>query len=60
MSQATLALVRAELFWERQLLRQAFLRPVTKDVLRRWSRDPRLARLGYTAACALRWGVVGL
>jgi len=25
-----------------------------------WRGDPRLARLGYTAACALRWGVVGL
>ncbi|HEX9388319.1 MAG TPA: phosphotransferase [Anaerolineales bacterium] len=25
-----------------------------------WQDDPRLARLGYTAACALRWGVVGL
>ena len=25
-----------------------------------WQGDPRLARLGYTAACALRWGVVGL
>jgi hypothetical protein len=25
-----------------------------------WQGDPRLARLGYTAACALRWGIVGL
>jgi hypothetical protein len=25
-----------------------------------WQDDPRLVRLGYTAACALRWGVVGL
>ena len=25
-----------------------------------WDGDFRLARLGYTAACALRWGVVGL
>jgi hypothetical protein len=25
-----------------------------------WQDDPRLARLGYTSACALRWGVVGL
>jgi hypothetical protein len=25
-----------------------------------WKEDSRLARLGYTAACALRWGVVGL
>jgi hypothetical protein len=25
-----------------------------------WQGDPRLVRLGYTAACALRWGVVGL
>jgi hypothetical protein len=25
-----------------------------------WDRDDRLARLGYTAACALRWGIVGL
>ena len=25
-----------------------------------WQGDARLARLGYTAACALRWGVVGL
>jgi hypothetical protein len=25
-----------------------------------WQGDFRLARLGYTAACALRWGVVGL
>jgi hypothetical protein len=25
-----------------------------------WQDDPRLARLGYTTACALRWGVVGL
>jgi len=25
-----------------------------------WSGDPQIVRLGYTAACALRWGVVGL
>ena len=25
-----------------------------------WRGDPRVARLGYTAACALRWGIVGL
>jgi hypothetical protein len=25
-----------------------------------WAGDFRLARLGYTAACALRWGLVGL
>jgi hypothetical protein len=25
-----------------------------------WQGDSRLARLGYTAACALRWGIVGL
>lgn len=25
-----------------------------------WHEDPRLARLGYIAACALRWGVEGL
>src|SRR5262249_28318610 len=25
-----------------------------------WKEDSRLARLGYAAACALRWGVVGL
>ena len=25
-----------------------------------WGGDPRVARLGYTAACALRWGIVGL
>jgi hypothetical protein len=25
-----------------------------------WRGDPRLARLGYAAACALRWGLVGL
>jgi len=25
-----------------------------------WQGDARLVRLGYTAACALRWGVVGL
>ena len=25
-----------------------------------WQEDSRLVRLGYTAACALRWGVVGL
>jgi len=25
-----------------------------------WQADDRLARLGYAAACALRWGVVGL
>jgi hypothetical protein len=25
-----------------------------------WEGDERLVRLGYTAACALRWGVVGL
>ncbi len=25
-----------------------------------WQGDSRLVRLGYTAACALRWGVVGL
>jgi hypothetical protein len=25
-----------------------------------WQGDERLVRLGYTAACALRWGVVGL
>lgn len=25
-----------------------------------WHGDPQLVRLGYTAACALRWGVVGL
>jgi hypothetical protein len=25
-----------------------------------WQGDYRLARLGYTAACALRWGIVGL
>ena len=25
-----------------------------------WQDDPRLVRLGYTTACALRWGVVGL
>jgi hypothetical protein len=25
-----------------------------------WQGDTRLVRLGYTAACALRWGVVGL
>ena len=25
-----------------------------------WQGDSRLARLGYTASCALRWGVVGL
>lgn len=25
-----------------------------------WQGDARLARLGYTAACALRWGIVGL
>ena len=25
-----------------------------------WQEDSRLARLGYTAACALRWGIVGL
>ena len=25
-----------------------------------WHGDARLVRLGYTAACALRWGVVGL
>ena len=25
-----------------------------------WQGDPRLARLGYTTACAARWGVVGL
>jgi hypothetical protein len=25
-----------------------------------WLGDPRLARLGFTAACALRWGLVGL
>lgn len=25
-----------------------------------WEGDARLVRLGYTAACALRWGVVGL
>ena len=25
-----------------------------------WQGDPRLPRLGYTAACALRWGVIGL
>jgi hypothetical protein len=25
-----------------------------------WRGDPRVARLGYTAACTLRWGIVGL
>jgi hypothetical protein len=25
-----------------------------------WQGDPRVVRLGYTAACALRWGIVGL
>lgn len=25
-----------------------------------WNGNPQLARLGYTAACALRWGIVGL
>lgn len=25
-----------------------------------WQGDPRVARLGYTASCALRWGIVGL
>ena len=25
-----------------------------------WQGDPRLARLGYTTACAARWGIVGL
>jgi hypothetical protein len=25
-----------------------------------WQGDDRLARLGYSAACALRWGVIGL
>jgi hypothetical protein len=25
-----------------------------------WQEDSRLVRLGYTAACALRWGIVGL
>lgn len=25
-----------------------------------WREDSRLVRLGYTAACALRWGIVGL
>jgi hypothetical protein len=25
-----------------------------------WRDDPRIARLGFTAACALRWGLVGL
>jgi len=25
-----------------------------------WHGNPQLARLGYTAACALRWGLVGL
>jgi hypothetical protein len=25
-----------------------------------WRGDLRVARLGYTAACALRWGIVGL
>ena len=25
-----------------------------------WQGDPRVARLGYTTACALRWGTVGL
>ena len=25
-----------------------------------WQGNPRIARLGYTASCALRWGIVGL
>lgn len=60
-------LLSASLFWfeydasEAKSLDQAVFAGYL-DGLREadWQGDSRLARLGHTAACALRWGVVGL